>query len=439
MKVTKYILFVWLALAARFCTASPIYYTVAVNGNDQNSGTSNNPFKTIAHALSLSRPGTIIRLRGGVYHQRIIFQVSGLPGKPVVVTAYPHEHAVIDGNNLIASSNDALIRLSHVHWVTVKGLELRNFQTMAKQTVVNAITVDSGSTHIQLLGNHIHDIGNLAVVPLDRSAHAIWVIGNTDSVVAFISIAHNKVYRCKTGYSENVTINGYVRHFVVEYNTITNAENIGIDAAGGYHANADSALNYARYGTISYNKVMIINNSHGAPGIYVDGARDITVAHNEVAHCFRGIGVLSENTGYPARDCVVYDNYIHNNQNAGLYIGGYEGQSGGGGTIHCRLTYNRLVNNNQGKGVFGELEGEIRIKLHCDSNLIACNRIRGQMGKCLFINKPNPDGKINVIRNNRYEAPGNKSSWNWNGKLFTNFRQWCLASNDHHSSLYIHQ
>jgi hypothetical protein len=412
-------------------------YIVAINGNDKNSGSLKSPLKTISYALSLAKPGEIIQLRKGMYHQKIVFSVSGLPGKPIVLKPYKNEKAIIDGEDLPALPNDALIRISHVSWVNVTGLELRNFHTTAKQTVVNGITIDSGSTHILIRKNSIHGITNLATVPLDRSAHAIWVIGNTKKAVRFIQIDYNQVYQCKTGYSENVTVNGYVEDFSVQHNTIFDGENIGIDAAGGYRANTDSALNYARNGKISFNRVYNINNSHGAPGIYVDGARNIIIEHNDVSHCFRGIGVLSENTGYPAKDCLIRYNHVHENQCAGLYIGGYEGQSGGGGTIHCQLIGNVLNSNNSSKGVFGEVEGEIRIKLNCDSNLIAHNIIFGRKNKSLFINKPNVGGKYNLIENNTYYAPGKNYGWTWNGKMFKNFDQWCAASNDQESVLYV--
>ena len=80
----------------------------------------------------------------------------------------------------------------------------------------------------------------------------------------------------------------YVDGFVIRNNTIYNGENIGIDAAGGYSGNPDPELNYARNGIIVGNHVYKLEHAsgplggYGAIGIYVDGARNITVERNRV-------------------------------------------------------------------------------------------------------------------------------------------------------------
>ena len=58
-----------------------------------------------------------------------------------------------------------------------------------------------------------------------------------------ILVVENEIHDCNTGYSENLTINGYVDGFVIRKNKIYNAENIGIDAAGGYWANPSVIMN----------------------------------------------------------------------------------------------------------------------------------------------------------------------------------------------------
>lgn len=74
---------------------------VAATGDDNNSGTSAAPFKTINKALSVAKPGDVVTIRGGRYHERITPPGSGTELRPIRVTAYaPHgvpEEVVISG------------------------------------------------------------------------------------------------------------------------------------------------------------------------------------------------------------------------------------------------------------------------------------------------------------------------------------------------------
>lgn len=73
-------------------------YYLAPNGSDQNPGTLEQPWQTLAHGLKNAAPGDLLYLRGGTYYEhRITVKVSGTDAAPITVQSYPGERAVIDG------------------------------------------------------------------------------------------------------------------------------------------------------------------------------------------------------------------------------------------------------------------------------------------------------------------------------------------------------
>jgi len=73
---------------------------VAPDGDDANPGTSiDAPWKTLKHSIAQLRPGDTLFVRGGTYlENRVSVDVSGAPGAPITICAYPDEHPVIDGS-----------------------------------------------------------------------------------------------------------------------------------------------------------------------------------------------------------------------------------------------------------------------------------------------------------------------------------------------------
>jgi hypothetical protein len=72
-------------------------YYVATDGNDQNAGTLEAPFRTIQHAVNLADAGDTVLVRGGVYRENVDIRKSGVEGRPIRVVAYEGEQPVLDG------------------------------------------------------------------------------------------------------------------------------------------------------------------------------------------------------------------------------------------------------------------------------------------------------------------------------------------------------
>ena len=74
---------------------------VSTTGNDANPGTLAKPFRTIAKASNIMKPGNTCILRGGTYRETLVPVTSGKPYAPITYTSYPGETAVINGTEQI--------------------------------------------------------------------------------------------------------------------------------------------------------------------------------------------------------------------------------------------------------------------------------------------------------------------------------------------------
>ena len=78
-------------------------YYVSTSGDDGSDGLSlTAPFRTIQHAASLMKPGSVCMIRAGVYRETVAPLYTGLPGAPLTFQAYNNENAVISGADSIA-------------------------------------------------------------------------------------------------------------------------------------------------------------------------------------------------------------------------------------------------------------------------------------------------------------------------------------------------
>lgn len=81
----------------RELTKGPAYHVDPVRGDDRNDGSRAKPYKTMQHAVRRLKPGDVLYLRGGVYHEKVYLTRSGTAKAPIVIAAYPGELPVLDG------------------------------------------------------------------------------------------------------------------------------------------------------------------------------------------------------------------------------------------------------------------------------------------------------------------------------------------------------
>jgi hypothetical protein len=437
---TSLLFFVMGILSLSPCKHSGAHvYYVSASGSDAGAGTFNAPFRHIDSALARAVPGDTVFVRGGVYHEKVAFPRTGSPAGYITLKACPGEIPVIDGTGLSIRGKEALVTIRGVSYITFEGFDVCNYRSDSPRVNIDGILLDGGSGNIRVRRNRVYHIEHNVALREGRSGHGIEVSGNTAVPMHHILVEDNIIHDCRTGYSENLTINGYVDGFIIRGNTLYNCENIGIDAAGGYWANGTPAYNYARNGLITGNTLYHIESArgplggYGAIGIYVDGARHITVERNRIYDSDRGIGIVSENDGYPTRACIVRNNLVYDNWRTGIYLGGYLHSNTV--TDSCYVVNNTLYANDKVVGYYNEMEGEIRLTENCRDNTIEDNLVFGRPGD-LLVHKYTATGGGNLIDHNLYYTTGT-TAWLWNkvnGDSTTTFAGWqSVSGGDAHS------
>jgi len=99
---------------------------VSPDGNDNNPGTFELPFKTLTKAVSVSGPDSLIYMRGGVYNESTTIRLnrSGQENLYIKIWNYPGELPILDFTNQPQSTSSRGIQISHNYWY-LKGLEIR--------------------------------------------------------------------------------------------------------------------------------------------------------------------------------------------------------------------------------------------------------------------------------------------------------------------------
>ncbi|MBW9199552.1 hypothetical protein EVD32_06555 [Bacteroidales bacterium SW299] len=439
----------------------PVNWHVSPNGNDENTGTEEQPFKTIQTALGKVNPGDIIFLHEGRYYEFVIPSRSGEQNKPITIKSFPGETAYIDGSQFEISGWKALVHIENVSWLTLEDLHICNAIKTAVASDPTGISVRGNSKHITIRNCKVYEIKNDCTrADQDagkdwRSGHAIAVLGNNDkSSISDLLIEKCEIYEIHSGTSESVTIAGNVDGFTIQDNYVHDVENIGIIAAGGDNLNpgGDINVNFARNGVIRRNKVHRASmdksqdywggngSNYGAIGIYVCGSSDIIVEQNFVSECDRGIGLVSESDLLATQNCYVRSNIVYNCFRTGIYMGDYKNFVGKG-TKNCYVLNNTLYSNNRIGGAYvGEddttSEGELRFSENCTNNTIMNNLVYSTTDRDIFFRKYWQSGSGNKIDyNHYYSTDSNSKRWMWDGQMYTDFNEWKNAcGGDEHST-----
>ena len=72
-------------------------YFVSTDGDDQNPGTYEEPWRTISKAAGTVTAGDTVYIRGGTYEEQVTISISGTEDDYIVFSAWQSEDPVIDG------------------------------------------------------------------------------------------------------------------------------------------------------------------------------------------------------------------------------------------------------------------------------------------------------------------------------------------------------
>ncbi|CAF2703204.1 unnamed protein product [Rotaria sp. Silwood2] len=296
-----------------------------VSGNDDNSGTTQtNAWRTIQKAASKAMAGSTVYIGPGTYYETVTILVQGnsFNGSITFTSLMPDNSAIISGENATVASPDGTLNLIYIEnksYLNIINLELSNLNS----SECSGVRIVGDGTRIELRNLHIHHIlgggktgGAMAITVYNK---------NQETSLSKLIIDNCTLHDCEPAWSEALTLNGNIELFQVTNNRVYNMNNIGIDFIGG---ESNMGALGARSGQCYYNTVWNIHSSYdsSAAGIYVDGGSDINIGKNEVYNSDAGIEIGAENQGRIASGMVVHENYIYNNDKAGLLFGGYDSE-----------------------------------------------------------------------------------------------------------------
>ena len=420
-----------------------IAFYVSTTGNDSNPGTILSPWRTIQHAANSVQAGDTVYVRGGVYNESVNISASGSAiAGPITFQTFPGENAIVDGTGLVpsTSSTQGLINITNQSYISIQGLEIRNYQTASASAIPAGIWVSGSGSNIQILNNVIHNI--VTTSETTGSAFGIAVYGTAaPASLDSVTISGNQVYGLKTGTSESVNVDGNVTNFAITNNIIHDNDNIGIDVIGFEGVSPNPAYDYARNGTVSGNtiyNISAINNpgegrDYDANGIYVDGGSQVIIERNLIHDVDIGIEMASEHQGHVTSFVIARNNLVYSANSTGITIGGYAPNVGG--TDHCTIVNNTLFQNdtkNTGSG-------EFQIQNYATNNVFK-NNIVYASSQGLFINNfTNTEPDPADVDYNLYYSLLNSSMavFLWNGTNHTGFSSYQSATGKDSHSQYV--
>lgn len=267
-----------------------IYY-VAPDGSDNAPGSLEQPWRTVQHAADSLMPGDIVYIRGGDYHEHVIFGRSGSPEKMLTLAAYPGETVTLDGEGFDLWNWGGVIDLSGQHHIRVSGLRI----------------VNSAYAGLFADGGHHFVVDHL------------YTYNTASSGIAFfdaqeVLVDSNEVVWAGSGGNQEYITLANTQNFEVRYNHVHdfNPETggkEGIDAKDG-----------SANGSIHHNHVHDLDRV----GIYVDAyaqhTYNIQVYANEVHDIAADGFSLAAEAGGLLENISLYNNLTYDNMNHGLSL-----------------------------------------------------------------------------------------------------------------------
>lgn len=380
-------------------------------------------FDSIQDALDAAQPGdrVLVRDKAGGWGEQVAFPRSGNASAGLIeLKAFPGDSPALDGTGLPGEWMIAVIDRSYIR---IAGLTIRN----------NVASGDGSGIRIEGSGQNIEIADCVFHALSGDDSMAITVYGTGAAPIEGLVIRGNEIYDCTPAESEALTLNGNVRDFLVEGNTVRDVDNIGIDFIGG-EASIHATLG-AREGICRGNFVLRANASYGGgfgAGIYVDGGRDIIIEHNLVVGCDLGIEIGAENAGWDVYGIVVRDNVLAGNEKAGLVFGGYE--STVGRVRNCRFVHNLLWHNDTIPEGIAELWIQWAADCEVRGNVIVAGAEAGTAGnKVLDANPAFPGG---VLEGNLWYGESGAPIFEWAGTEHTSLGAFRTASGQSTSGLF---
>ncbi|MCP3684228.1 MAG: hypothetical protein GY861_16230 [bacterium] len=136
-----------------------VYY-VSTNGNDNNPGTKERPWKTINKAANTLKAGDTAYIRGGTYYptSAIRFRTSGTESKPITFSGYQNERVIIDGSNAPKDQVDGKgLLMVMAQWLVFENFEVTKSKSQGIRLHAGWSAVDSNNNIIRNVKSYYNE------------------------------------------------------------------------------------------------------------------------------------------------------------------------------------------------------------------------------------------------------------------------------------------
>ncbi len=299
---------------------------VSLEGNNANSGTIDNPLRTIQTAVNKAKPGDVIYVRGGTYSEYVVISTSGTAAAPILLSGYPGEEAVLDGGSSIALRSSGVVAYWTIQNMTIKSTNryTTRFGWWGETGVHDLIIKGNSLIGANLIFgyNSLYENNNVSGIG--------YSVRNGDAGLMEISTSHhntfrgNNVHDFTTYNSRGIWSQGLTHDSIFENNTITN---IWASSGLGQCLNLDGA------GNVEWRHIVRNNVINGCSYVGIQ-------LENGFAHQVYGNKIDSE--GSAGIIIISYDSKV------GCKVGGENNQYGdtnGDGTCKGETTNNQIIGN----------------------------------------------------------------------------------------------
>jgi len=243
---------------------SACHYVDAASGNDANAGTSAAPWRTVQHAADVTNPGDTVIVNDGVYTGGANVVTIGRSGTATGWLVFRAAHlwgAVIDGQNNSSTTGFEI----NGNYIRVQGFEVRNTNRYGFDAYGGSESA-AGNHDIDVLQNHIHDIGHICTGSVGG---IVGVDAYSDNLTIERNVIHD-IGRLGPGEQGCVEPNGnWQNHDHGVYNGI--GDNVVIRNNVFYNLTHGFAIQrYNGNGAVT-NGLTIVNNTFAFPNPWRDG------------------------------------------------------------------------------------------------------------------------------------------------------------------------
>ena len=279
---------------------------VSPDGDDDADGSVDEPFGTVAKALSVVKAGERIQLREGVYKEYVdgtSFEIAnGSQDAPITIEGYPGERAIIDGDEVHWSDVEsvgypALFRLEEIRWFVVQNLTFRNSAGRSLHlegdynVVRDVLSYDNHSDGVYITGDNnlldgIISHGNYSEQNGGESADGIKLAYGDANVIRNCRTYNNSDDGVDIWQSSNTLVE-FCSSFENGRGRTGDGSGFKLGSSGGDYSDNS-------YATVRYN----IGYKNKLDNFYTNGGGGITLLHNTSWRAGRN-GFLFSTRGEP--------------------------------------------------------------------------------------------------------------------------------------------